>query len=276
MTSTYSPNLLEIQGFNENSTTWGLRENTNLSKIDNMINGWLVKDLSAQIGVYILTALQSQLDEQSMSGIRFQGLLTTGLIIRIPSVAQEHVFWNDTTGGFSLSIGTLGGVAYTLPPNAIAQIRCDGSACFDNINHLNGGLSVGGALSGGALSGTTLTISGNSSLGGTTTTAALAAGNTAITGTLTTTGAATLGAGMTAAGNGSIGGTLSVGGILTANSSVSVATNIVAGGNAQIFGVVISSQGTLGSNGNGHRFVLNGPPSNNQTGVDGDMWFSPT
>lgn len=275
MTSTYTPNLLELQGFNENSTTWGLRDNTTFSKIDNMINGWLVKDLSAQIGVYILTALQSQLDEQSTSGFRFQGLLTAGLIIRVPSVAHQHVYWNDTTGGFSLTIGTLGGVSYTLPPGSVAHIRCDGSACFDNMNYLSGALTIGGAFGAGALTGTTLAISGNSSLGGTTTTAALAAGNTAITGTLTTTGAVALGAGLTAVGNASVGGTFGVNGIFTCNSTMN-ATNLILSGNAQIFGTVVTPNGFLGSNGTGHRFVLNGPPSNNQTGVDGDMWFSPT
>lgn len=266
MPSTYSPNLLEMQGFNENSNSWGLRDNTNFNKIDSMINGWLVKDLSSQAGVYILTALQGQLDEQANSGMQFTGLLTANIALRIPSVAQQHVIWNNTSGGFTLNVSTTSGTVYPVPPGRIAWIRCDGVNSFDNINYINGAFTINGTFtagtlsSSGALTGTSLSISGASTLSGNVT----CGGAMAATGNINS--SASIGATLDiiASRNIAATGTLTIGGTAAMSSSL------------QVNGVLNSSVSlnwagnTVGTNAVGTRFVSTGGPSG---GANNDLWF---
>lgn len=146
MVSTWTRTRLDKQGYNENSTTWGIRLNNNFDKIDDMVNGWSTKDLSNQAGIYVLTSNDGATDEQSLRGIRFTGSLAANLTIRIPSVTSYHCYWNDTTGGFNLLVGPQGGTPITIKPGQRMLFLCDGSQCIDVMNAIAGDLKVEGTL----------------------------------------------------------------------------------------------------------------------------------
>lgn len=267
MSSTFTPNLLEMQGFNENSQSWGIRDNTTFLKIDNMINGLIQIDLSSQAGVYILTALQGQIDGQANHVISFIGLLTAAIAIRIPSVAQNHIFLNGTTGGFNLNIGTSGGTAYVLPPASIAMVVCDGLNCFDDRNYISGSLTIASSLSTGPLTVTTLNASGNATIVGTATIGNVSTSNMTASGAIQ---GASLNINTTVVvfGTLAVGGTVTAGGNAIVNGTLTVGGNIGATGNIYFGG---SAGNTIGTNARGTRYISNGTPT--LAGVDGDIWY---
>lgn len=148
MPSTFTTTLqLEKQAFNENSNTWGQRDNTTFDKIDQAINGILVKDLTGLQTPYSLSFLQGSVDETGNAKISFIGNTLGDFIVVLPATARKMFVANNTTSNHNVILECLSGSnTYKLPPGMTALITADGSQILDSINYISGSLNVGGAV----------------------------------------------------------------------------------------------------------------------------------
>jgi microcystin-dependent protein len=116
---------------------------------------------------YTLTSFNGVSDEARNAVLVVTGTNSAIRQIICPLVEKLYVIYNNTTGGYAITIGGATGTAVTIPNGTTAQVYCDGTNFFSsqtgsagNFN-VNGNLTVGGttALS-SALTGTTGVFSG--------------------------------------------------------------------------------------------------------------------
>ena len=168
MASSYSPSLkIELIGNGDQSGTWGTTTNNNLGTIlEQAITG--VQTITMVNADYTLTSFNGVSDEARNAVLVATGTNSAIRQIICPLVEKLYVIFNNTTGGFAITIGGATGSIITIPNGTTAQVYCDGTNFFSsqtgsagNFN-VNGNLSVGGttALS-GALTGTTGVFSGS-------------------------------------------------------------------------------------------------------------------
>jgi hypothetical protein len=179
MASSYSPSLkIELIGNGDQSGTWGTTTNNNLGTIlEQAITG--VQTITMVNADYTLTSFNGVSDEARNAVLVATGTNSAIRQIICPLVEKLYVIFNNTTGGFAITIGGATGSIITIPNGTTAQVYCDGTNFFSsqtgsagNFN-INGNLVVGGTttLTGatgitgalgvtGALSGTTGVFSG--------------------------------------------------------------------------------------------------------------------
>jgi hypothetical protein len=179
MASSYSPSLkIELIGNGDQSGTWGTTTNNNLGTIlEQAITG--VQTITMVNADYTLTSFNGVSDEARNAVLVATGTNSAIRQIICPLVEKLYVIFNNTTGGFAITIGGATGSIVTIPNGTTAQVYCDGTNFFSsqtgsagNFN-INGNLVVGGTttLTGatnitgalgitGALSGTTGVFSG--------------------------------------------------------------------------------------------------------------------
>ena len=173
MASSYSPSLkIELIGNGDQSGTWGTTTNNNLGTIlEQAITG--VQTITMVNADYTLTSFNGVSDEARNAVLVATGTNSAIRQIICPLVEKLYVIFNNTTGGFAITIGGAAGSTVTIPNGTTAQVYCDGTNFFSsqtgsagNFN-VNGNLTVGGTstLTGataitGALSGTTGVFSG--------------------------------------------------------------------------------------------------------------------
>ena len=85
-------------------------------------------------GTYTLTA-----SEASNSIQKYTGLLTGNVTVYFPPVVNLYVISNQTTGAFTLTIGTTLGTTVSVPANTQATLICDGTN-FLNANMMKVGM----------------------------------------------------------------------------------------------------------------------------------------
>jgi microcystin-dependent protein len=167
MASTYSPSLkLELIGNGDQSGTWGTTTNNNFGTlVEQAITG--VQSIVMSNANYTLTDYNGVSDEARNAVLVVTGTNSAIRQIICPLVDKLYVIYNNTTGGYAITIGGATGTAVTIPNGTTAQVYCDGVNFFSsqtgsagNFN-VNGNLVVAGttALS-GALTGTTAVFSG--------------------------------------------------------------------------------------------------------------------
>jgi microcystin-dependent protein len=167
MASSYSPSLkIELIGNGDQSGTWGTTTNNNLGTIlEQAITG--VQTITMVNADYTLTSFNGVSDEARNAVLVATGTNSAIRQIICPLVEKLYVIFNNTTGGFAITIGGATGSTVTIPNGTTAQAYCDGTNFFSsqtgsagNFN-VNGNLTVGGttALT-GALTGTTGVFSG--------------------------------------------------------------------------------------------------------------------
>jgi hypothetical protein len=167
MASSYSPSLkIELIGNGDQSGTWGTTTNNNLGTIlEQAITG--VQTITMVNADYTLTSFNGVSDEARNAVLVATGTNSAIRQIICPLVEKLYVIFNNTTGGFAITIGGATGSTVTIPNGTTAQVYCDGTNFFSsqtgsagNFN-INGNLVVGGttALT-GALTGTTGVFSG--------------------------------------------------------------------------------------------------------------------
>jgi microcystin-dependent protein len=167
MASSYSPSLkIELIGNGDQSGTWGTTTNNNLGTIlEQAITG--VQSIVMSNADYTLTSFNGVSDEARNAVLVVTGTNSAIRQIICPLVEKLYVIYNNTTGGFAITIGGATGSTVTIPSGTTAQAYCDGTSFFSsqtgsagNFN-INGNLVVAGttALS-GALTGTTGVFSG--------------------------------------------------------------------------------------------------------------------
>ena len=167
MASSFSPSLkIELIGNGDQSGTWGTTTNNNLGTIlEQAITG--VQTITMVNADYTLTSFNGVSDEARNAVLVATGTNSAIRQIICPLVEKLYVIYNNTSGGFAITIGGVTGAVITIPNGTTAQVYCDGTNFFSsqtgsagNFN-INGNLVVAGttALT-GALTATTAAFSG--------------------------------------------------------------------------------------------------------------------
>ena len=134
MASTYSDRLkLELMATGANANTWGNNTNTNLETIDAFNAGYLAKSVAGSADVTLTTNNSDPTAEASNKVIEFTGALTGNIKVFVPAVEANYIFFNNTTGSFTLTVTPTGhnsnGVAITQGAHTIMYNK--GNAMVD-------------------------------------------------------------------------------------------------------------------------------------------------
>jgi len=145
MASTYTDSLkLELMETGANANTWGNNTNTNLETIDAFNAGYLAKSVAGSSNVTLTTANASPTSEASNKVIEFTGALTGNIYVFLPAVENNYIFFNNTSGAYTLTVAPDGhaanGVAITQGAHTIQY--CTGDTIVDLFANSFGNLSV--------------------------------------------------------------------------------------------------------------------------------------
>ena len=145
MASTYSDRLkLELMETGANANTWGNNTNTNLQTIDAFNAGYLSKSVAGSSNVTLTSNNADPTAEASNRVIEFTGTLTGDIHVFVPAVENNYIFFNNTSGSFSLTVAPTGhganGVAITQGAHTIQY--CTGNKIVDLFANSFGNLSV--------------------------------------------------------------------------------------------------------------------------------------
>ena len=131
MSSTYSDRLkLELMATGANANTWGTNTNNNLEVLDAFAAGYLSKSVAGSANITLTTANASDTAESSNKVIELTGALTGDIVVFIPAVESEYLFFNNTTGSQTLTIAATGHTANgaLATQGAYSRVYCDGSS----------------------------------------------------------------------------------------------------------------------------------------------------
>ena len=145
MASTYSDRLkLELMETGANANTWGNNTNTNLETLDAFNAGYLSKSVAGSANVTLTTNNADPTAESSNKVIEFTGALTGDITVFIPAVENNYIFFNNTSGAFTLTVAPTGhgsnGVAITQGAHTVQY--CTGDTVVDLFANSLGTLSV--------------------------------------------------------------------------------------------------------------------------------------
>jgi hypothetical protein len=122
MASTYSTNLkIELIGTGEQSGTWGATTNTNLgSLIEEAIAGYVTQAVTDGADT-VLTIPNGASSNGRNYVIELTGTLSAARTVEVPAVDKPYIFFNNTTGGFAVTVKVSGqtGVAIANGKKAI-------------------------------------------------------------------------------------------------------------------------------------------------------------
>lgn len=170
MASTYSTSLqIQLIASGEQSGIWGTTTNTNWNLIEQAVAG--VQSITMINANYTLSVLNGVSDEARNMVLFVGGTNSAIRQIIAPLVPKVYVVYNNTSGGYAITIGGTTGTLATVPASSSVLVFCDGTNFYSGISAAPGNFSIAGNN----------TVSGNESVGG----------NLAVTGTTTLTGAAT-------------------------------------------------------------------------------------
>ena len=147
MASTYSDRLkLELMETGANANVWGTNTNNNLDVVDAFGAGYLAKSVAGSADVTLTTANADPDAESSKKVIEFTGELTGDIKVFIPAVENNYIFFNNTTGSFTLTIAPTGhaanGAAIVQGSHTIQY--CTGDTVVDLFANSLGTVSVKG------------------------------------------------------------------------------------------------------------------------------------
>lgn len=166
MTSNYSDSLkLELMATGANANTWGNNTNTNLETIDAFGAGYLAKSVAGSANVTLTSNNADPTAEASKKVIEFTGTLTGNIYVFIPAVENNYIFFNNTSGAFTLTVAPTGhsanGVEIFQGSHTIQY--CTGDTVVDLFANSLGTVSVKGA----ANVDSTVTVAANGQLSAT-------------------------------------------------------------------------------------------------------------
>jgi hypothetical protein len=113
--STYSTNLkIELIGTGEQSGTWGTTTNTNLgSLIEEAIAGYVTQAVTDGAAT-VLTIPNGTSSNGRNYVIELTGALTAARTVEVPAVDKPYIFFNNTTGGFAVTVKVSGQTGVTI------------------------------------------------------------------------------------------------------------------------------------------------------------------
>ena len=170
MASTYTTSLkIQKIGTGEQSGVWGTSTNTNWDLIEQAVTG--VQAITMINADYTLTDLNGVSDEARNAVLVVSGTNSAVRKIVAPLVNKTYVVFNNTSGGYSITIGGSSGVVATVPNGSSVLVYCDGVNFYSGISGSAGNFSVAGneVVAGSSTIGTTLAVGTNLTVGGTTT-----------------------------------------------------------------------------------------------------------
>jgi len=147
MASTYSDRLkLELMETGANANVWGNNTNTNLQTIDAFGGGYLSKSVAGSVNVTLTTANADPTAEASNKVIEFTGTLTGNIYVFIPAVENNYIFFNNTSGAFTLDVAPTGHAANSVQiiQGSHTIIYSTGTGCVDLFANSLGTVSVKG------------------------------------------------------------------------------------------------------------------------------------
>jgi hypothetical protein len=151
MPSTFTSSLgLELQATGENQNTWGIRNSSNFTLIDQAVAGQLTLSVAGNTAV-TLTAAQSAYHFQ-----KYTGVLTGSITVFVPNVQANWVIWNATTGAFTLTVNIASGVGTVIPQGQVMTVTADGTNVFQTDSTIQSG-STTWTASGGTVDAITAT-----------------------------------------------------------------------------------------------------------------------
>ena len=145
MASTFSDRLkLELMETGANANTWGTNTNNNLDVLDSFSAGYLSKSVAGSANVTLTTANADPDAESSNKVVEFTGALTGDITVFIPAVENNYIFFNNTSGSFTLTVAPTGhgsnGVAITQGAHTVQY--CTGDTVVDLFANSLGTVSV--------------------------------------------------------------------------------------------------------------------------------------
>mgnify|MGYP003347849311 CR=1 FL=1 len=177
--ATYSTSLqIKLITDGTESGTWGSSTNTNWNLIEQAVTG--VQSIVMLNADYTLTVVNGASDEARNAVLVVGGTNSAIRKIVAPLVNKTYVVFNNTSGGYAITIGGSSGTVATIPNGSSVLVYCDGVNFYSGISGSAGNFYVAGndVVVGNSSVGGSQTVTGNASVGG----------NLTVTGNLTVNG----------------------------------------------------------------------------------------
>ena len=122
----------EKQATGENSSTWGTKANTAMSRIEEAIAGY--RNITVAGSTYTLDDTQysensTTTSESHLSFIKCSGTPGAVRLIAIPARTKHYTFWNNVTT-YDVTIGISGNTLVTLITGQLVNVFCDGTNTY--------------------------------------------------------------------------------------------------------------------------------------------------
>ena len=142
MTTTYSPSLkIALIGDGDQAGTWGDTTNTNLGTLlEQAITG--VQNIVMSDANYTLSNINGASDEARNAVLTVTGTNTSIRQIIAPLVNKLYTVYNNTGGGFAITIGGSTGSTVTVPNGVTALVYCDGVNFFSGLSGVDSNFTV--------------------------------------------------------------------------------------------------------------------------------------
>jgi hypothetical protein len=135
MPSTYSANLkLELIATGEQSGTWGTTTNTNLGTLlEQAIAGYVTQAVTDGAAT-VLTIPDGASSNGRNYVIELTGALTANRTVEVPAVDKPYIFFNNTTGGFSVTVKVSGQTGVTIANGKKAIVYTNSTDVINVVN----------------------------------------------------------------------------------------------------------------------------------------------
>lgn len=135
MASTYSTNLkIELIGTGEQSGTWGTTTNTNLGTlIEEAIAGYVTQAVTDGAAT-VLTIPNGTSSNGRNYVIQLTGALTANRTVEVPAVDKPYIFFNATTGGYSVTVKVSGQTGVTIANGKKAIVYTNSTDVIEVVN----------------------------------------------------------------------------------------------------------------------------------------------
>lgn len=167
MASSYSTSLkLELIGNGDQSGVWGNTTNNNLGVlIEQAITG--VQTITMADSNYTLSNLNGSIDEARNAVLVITGTNSAVRQIIAPLVNKLYTIFNNTTGGYSITVGGASGSLVSIANGVTALVYCDGTNFYTGFSGVTNNFNVPGNLTAFGIADTgSLSVTNNATIGG--------------------------------------------------------------------------------------------------------------
>lgn len=146
MSSLYSTSLkLELIGVGDQSGLWGGTTNTNLgTALEQAIVGrapLVTGDFTSNAATLVLTNTNASQTARAFV-LDVTATLTAAGTINVPAVPKPYLVFNNTVGGFALTIKVAGLTGVSIPNGDRVLVYCNGTDVVQGLSFTSGGASA--------------------------------------------------------------------------------------------------------------------------------------